>query len=90
MPNLHFVAPQNDVIYTCKMHTLTPVYRTTWGRNTKKHLLAVTTHAIDIGGITGIHGKVESYFTVMEEYILYKGNPFEHVFIFLSINVSST
>ena len=25
---------------------------------------------------------------VGEEYILYKGNPFEHVFIFLSINVS--
>ena len=34
--------------------------------------------------------KVGDFVIIKEEYILYKGNPFEHVFIFLSINVSST
>ena len=32
--------------------------------------------------------KVGDLVIIKEEYILYKGNPFEHVFIFLSINVS--
>ena len=32
--------------------------------------------------------KVGDFVIIKEEYILYKGNPFEHVFIFLSINVS--
>ena len=31
--------------------------------------------------------KVGDFVIIKEEYILYKGNPFEHVFIFLSINV---
>ena len=34
--------------------------------------------------------KVGDFVIIKEEYILYKGSPFEHVFIFLSINVSST
>ena len=33
--------------------------------------------------------KVGDFVIIKEEYILYKGNPFEHVFIFLSINVLS-
>ena len=31
--------------------------------------------------------KVGDFVIIKEEYILYKGNPFEHVFIFLSINI---
>ena len=32
--------------------------------------------------------KVGDFVIIKEGYILYKGNPFEHVFIFLSINAS--
>ena len=34
--------------------------------------------------------KVGDLVIIKEEYILYKGIPFEHVFIFLSINLTST
>ena len=34
--------------------------------------------------------KVGDLVIIKEEYILYKGIPFEHVFIFLSINLTET
>ena len=34
--------------------------------------------------------KVGDFLIIKEEYILYKGNPFEHLFIFLSIDITSS
>ena len=71
---------QKNIIHSDIRNILNPVSILFWTRIVTLHMATYSRTSWVV--------KVGDFVIIKEEYILYKGNPFEHVFIFLSINVS--